>query len=189
MLESLRFLFRVGLLLIAASAAQAASPPPAGWLILSGGGEEIAPPDALARFRDLAGGPEATIVFIPNSAGAIIQGSYVVRGRPDKPVLMAQGRERGFGYLALTAINPHVVAAHREDELVTVVDLHPELLGLGIDTGAAAIVRGDALMPLGSARVSIYDNVRHEGRWYYWMTAGSCLSLSTRRVANAPCGF
>ena len=42
------------------------------------------------------------------SAGAIIQGSYIVRGRPDKPLLMAKGHERGFGFLKNVAINPHL---------------------------------------------------------------------------------
>src|SRR5262249_17957044 len=37
-----------------------------------------------------------------NSAGAIIQGSYIVRGRPDKPLLMAKGHERGFGFIKNT---------------------------------------------------------------------------------------
>ena len=44
------------------------------------------------------------------SAGAIIQGSYTVRGRPDKPVLMVKSHERGFGFVANVAINPHLSA-------------------------------------------------------------------------------
>jgi cyanophycinase len=275
-----------------AGMAEASEGPASGWLVLSGDGEAVAPPDALARFRELAGGPEATIIFIPtassglrlttgevlevpaagplgadavpfetalarlfgvrrvrilhtrdrssadseafvkplrsaravwissgnagrlidaysgtrtsaallavldrdgviggNSAGAIIQGSYVVRGRPDKPVLMVPGRDRGFGYLKNVAINPHVVAAHREDELITVVDWHPELLGLGIDTGAAAIVRGNELMPLGTGRIAVYDNVRREGRWYYWLPAKGCLRIREREASADPCAW
>src|SRR5262249_8822045 len=61
-----------------------------------------------------------------NSAGAIIQGSYTVRGRPDKPLLMATGHERGFGFIKNVAINPHLTEAKRDAELVNVVDAHPE---------------------------------------------------------------
>ena len=55
------------------------------------------------------------------SAGAIIQGSFIVRGRPDKPLLMAKGHERGFGFLKNVAINPHLISARREDQLVDVI--------------------------------------------------------------------
>src|ERR1043166_9103696 len=51
-----------------------------------------------------------------NSAGAIIQGSFIVRGRPDKPVLMASGHTRGFALLENVVINPHLITANRETE-------------------------------------------------------------------------
>lgn len=68
-------------------------------------------------------------VIFGSSAGAIIQGSYTVRGRWDEPILMAKGQERGFGFLRNVAINPHLTSARRENELINVVDAHPELLG------------------------------------------------------------
>lgn len=279
--------------IFAATASQAlGGSPSAGWMILSGGGEELAPPDAIEAFRRLAGGPGATIVFIPtassglrlpngqvldvpqhgslnsgtaeferslatllgvrrvvilhtrdrreansaqftqpilaargvwisggnagrlidaylgtrtqnaleqlldrggviggNSAGAIIQGSYVVRGRPDKPVLMAKGREHGFGFLPNVAVNPHFIAAHREAELITVIDWHPELLGIGIDTGAAALVHAGKLQPLGTAKIGVYDNVKRPVGWYYMLANDACLDLRTRRAEPRRCGF
>ena len=59
------------------------------------------------------------------SAGAIIQGSFLVRGRPDKPLLMAPGRTTGFGFLKNVAINPHLTSAKRDAELINVADAHP----------------------------------------------------------------
>jgi hypothetical protein len=38
---------------------------------------------------------------------------------------MAKGHTRGFGFLKNVAIDPHLFAARREDELVNVVDAHP----------------------------------------------------------------
>jgi len=119
-----------------------------------------------------------------NSAGAIIQGSFIVRGRPDKPVLMARGHERGFGFLKNVVINPHLVTAKREDELVNVLDAHPELLGIGLDERAAILVRGDEFRVLGDGKLAIYDNRRHENKWYYWLAPGTVFSLRTRSVVT-----
>ena len=117
-----------------------------------------------------------------SSAGAIILGSFIVRGIPGKPVLMARGHTRGFGFLKKVVINPHLITAKREDELVSVVDAHPELLGIGIDERAAILVRGEEFRVLGDSKVAIYDNRRHENRWYYWLTPGTVFSLRTRAV-------
>lgn len=120
-----------------------------------------------------------------NSAGAIIQGSFIVRGRPDKPVLMAKGHERGFGFLKNVVVNPHLVSAKREDELVNVLDAHPELLGIGIDEKGAILVRGDEFQVLGESKVAVYDDKRHEGKWYYWLSPGAVFSLRRRAVVPA----
>jgi len=121
-----------------------------------------------------------------NSAGAIIQGSFIVRGRPDKPVLMAKGHERGFAFLKNVVVNPHLLAAKREDELVNVVDAHPELLGIGIDERAAILVRGESFEVLGESKVAIYDNRKHDNRWYYWLAPGAVFDLRARAVAQQP---
>ena len=118
-------------------------------------------------------------VIFGSSAGAIIQGSYTVRGRPDKPLLMAAGNERGFGFLKNVAINPHLTQAKRENELINVVDAHPETLGIGIDEDAAVVVRGNRFEVIGAGRVAIYDNQRREGSWYYWLKPGDQFDLET----------
>jgi len=118
-------------------------------------------------------------VIFGSSAGAIIQGSYTVRGRPDKPLLMAAGNERGFGFLKNVAINPHLTQAKRENELINVVDAHPEILGIGIDEDAAVVVRGNRFEVIGAGRVAIYDNQRREGSWYYWLKPGDQFDLET----------
>ena len=99
---------------------------------------------------------------------------------------MAQGHERGFGFLKNVAINPHLIAAKREDELVNVVDAHPELLGIGIDERAAILVRGDRFEVLGDSKVAIYDNQKHDNRWYYWLSPGTIFDLITRAIVPPP---
>ena len=120
-----------------------------------------------------------------NSAGAIIQGSYTVRGRPDKPLLMAKGHERGFGFLKNVAINPHLTEAKRDTELVNVVDAYPELLGIGIDEKAAIIVERDGFVVMGEGRVAIYDNKKHGSSWYYWLLPGDSFNLQSRTALPA----
>lgn len=117
-----------------------------------------------------------------NSAGTIITGSFIVRGRPDKPVLMARGHDRGLGWLRNVAINPHLTEAKRENELINVVDAHPGLLGIGIDEQAALLVRGARFEVLGSGRVAIYDDQLREGRWFYYLTPGATFDLASRRA-------
>ena len=118
-------------------------------------------------------------VIFGSSAGAIIQGSFTVRGRPDKPLLIAPGRTTGFGFLTNVAINPHLTSAKRDAELVNVADAHPHILGIGIDDDAALVVRQNIFEVIGTGRVAIYDNVRRDGSWYYWLMPGDRFDLST----------
>ena len=92
-------------------------------------------------------------VIFGSSAGAIIQGSFVVRGRPDKPLLMAPGRTTGFGFLTNVA-----------DQSPFDVDTTPmpnwsmwltrilNILGIGIDDDAALLVRQDVFEVIGAGQ-------------------------------------
>jgi cyanophycinase len=121
-------------------------------------------------------------ILAGESAGAIILGSYVVRGNPDKPALMAEGHERGFGFLQSIAINPHLTAFKREQELVMVVERYPHLLGLGVDDDTALVVRGDIAEVVGGGRVAVYDHQEHAGGQYSWIKAGDKLHLVSRSI-------
>lgn len=79
-----------------------------------------------------------------SSAGATIQGSYLVRGAPEgNRIMMAPGHEVGFGFLRETAIDQHVNTRGRADDLRPVLQRHRGLLGIGLDEATALIVRGD----------------------------------------------
>ena len=67
-----------------------------------------------------------------SSAGATIQGSYLVRGaREGNEIMMAKGYELGFDYLRGVAIDQHLLTRHRQDDLVEVIAAKPGLLGTG----------------------------------------------------------
>jgi hypothetical protein len=56
------------------------------------------------------------------SAGATIQGSYLVRGaRAGNSIMMFPGHETGFGLLPHSAIDQHVDTHHRESDLDQVI--------------------------------------------------------------------
>ena len=129
--------------------------------------------------RELAAVLSRGGVIFGSSAGAIIQGSFIVRGRSDKPLLMAKGNEKGFGFLKNVAVNPHLTSAKRDNELVNVCDTYPDILGIGLDDEAALVVRGNQFEVVGAGRAAIYDNVPHQGAWYYWLKPGDRFDLAT----------
>jgi cyanophycinase len=123
------------------------------------------------------------------SAGATIQGSFLVRGTPGTPgnpdgdnmIMMAPGYETGFGLLTNSAIDQHVNTRGREGDLGPVISRHPELLGIGIDQDAAIVVHGDSFFVV-SGQVAIHDGKEHDGALYYFLSSGQAFNLKTRSV-------
>lgn len=121
-------------------------------------------------------------VVMGGSAGATIQGSYLVRGSSnpdDNTIMMAPGHEVGFGLITNVAIDQHVDARHRENDLAPVIQKHPELLGIGLDQSTSITVHGDMLTSNGPHRVAIWDGKDHDGKRYYYLHAGDSLDLVT----------
>lgn len=115
------------------------------------------------------------------SAGATIQGSYLVRGaREGNQIMMAKGYEEGFGYLKNVAVDQHLIRRRREKDLVGVIAAHPDLLGIGIDESTAIIVTGDRFEVIGDSQVGIYDGQDHDGKRYYFLSPGARFELKTR---------
>ena len=92
-----------------------------------------------------------------NSAGSSALASYLVRGgTEDDRAVMSQGREDGFGFLRGVAIDQHLIARGRENDLIHVLEAHPNLLGIGIDERAAVLITRDLAEVIGG-RVAVYD--------------------------------
>lgn len=125
------------------------------------------------------------------SAGASIQASYLVRGaREGNTIMMAPGYEQGFAFLRGVAVDQHVAARKRENDLQEVVARFPQLLGLGVDEGTAIVVRGTRAEVLGKGLLYVHNGNEPPaaGLAYFTLTAGEALDLATRRRAAAATG-
>ncbi len=117
-----------------------------------------------------------------SSAGATIQGSYLVRGDTKTNTIMMGDHEEGFGFLKKVAIDQHLLARNRQFDLIAVIQKHPELLGIGLDEDTAIVVQGDQAEVIGRSYVAIYDNqatVAERGR-FYLLRSGDVFDLATR---------
>ncbi|MGB0387745.1 MAG: cyanophycinase [Ardenticatenaceae bacterium] len=122
------------------------------------------------------------------SAGATIQGSYLVRADTKNNYIMMGDHEEGFGFLRNVAIDQHHLRRNRHFDLIELIEAHPELLGIGIDEETAIIVRGDEFEVIGRSYVAIYDNKRlleSKGRFYF-LAAGDRYDLNKREVITPP---
>jgi cyanophycinase len=96
-----------------------------------------------------------------SSAGATIQGEYLVRGNPlGNTDMMAEGYERGFAFLPGVAIDQHFAQRDRFGDLAAVVERFPQVLGIGIDEGTALVVRGSIGEVTGQGSVHVFDRNR-----------------------------
>jgi cyanophycinase len=128
-------------------------------------------------------------VVMGGSAGATIQGSYMVRGSSnpdDNTIMMAPGHEIGFGLITNATIDQHVDVRGRENDLAPVMEKHPELLGIGLDQSTSITVHGDTLTCNGPRRAAIWDGKDHDGKGYYHLRAGDSLNLVTRIATFVP---
>ena len=116
------------------------------------------------------------------SAGATVQGSYMVRGSSnpdDNTIMMAPGHEIGFGLFTNVTVDQHVDMRHRENDLAAVMTAHPGLLGLGLDQSTSITVHGDLLTVNGPKRVAVWDHKDHDGKGYYYLQTGDTLNTAT----------
>jgi cyanophycinase len=123
-----------------------------------------------------------------SSAGATIQGDYLVRGAIAGAEIMMTPEpehEHGFAFLRRSAIDQHINTRNRWDDLIPVIKKYPNLLGIGISEGTAIVVNGDSFEVIGKWKVTIHDNARVYQPWekpYYVLSPGDVYNMKTRRI-------
>jgi len=123
-----------------------------------------------------------------SSAGATIQGEYLVRGDtkgPDIVMTEEANHQQGFRFLRHSAIDQHINARNRWDDIIPVMQKRPELLGIGLSEGTAIIVTGDSFEVMGKWKVAVHDNTRVYEPWekpYFVLSPGDVYDMKERRI-------
>ncbi|MGY8644136.1 MAG: cyanophycinase [Verrucomicrobiales bacterium] len=128
-------------------------------------------------------------VIAGSSAGATVQGSYLVRGSPEgNHVMMAKGHEAGFGFLDNVAIDQHAIKRGRLDDMIEVVQRFPKILGIAIDEGTALEVHGGIAKVMGESKVAFYDRAKWNdgGKKYQLLGSGERYDIANRLKLAKP---
>lgn len=119
-----------------------------------------------------------------SSAGASIQGSYLVRGDTRTNTVMMGDHEVGLGFLKGVAIDQHLLRRNRHFDLIEVVRAKPELLGIGLDENTAIVVQGDDFEVMGQSYAVIYDQraTLDTGGLFYFLAPGDRYDMAARQA-------
>ncbi|HEX6463941.1 MAG TPA: cyanophycinase [Vicinamibacterales bacterium] len=129
-----------------------------------------------------------------SSAGATIQGDYLVRGDTSGSNVMMTAEpkhQKAFAFLRRVAIDQHINTRNRWDDLIPVIQKYPTLLGIGLSEATAIIVRGDRFEVMGAWKVAVHDNTRLYQPWekpYYVLSAGDVYNMKARRIEKLGTG-
>jgi cyanophycinase len=129
-----------------------------------------------------------------SSAGATIQGEYLVRGDTSGPNVMMTAEpthQEAFRFLRRVAIDQHINTRNRWDDLVPVIQKYPKLLGIGLSEATAIIVTGDRFEVMGAWKVAVHDNTRLYQPWeksFFVLSAGDVYNMKTRKIEKLGIG-
>jgi cyanophycinase len=136
-----------------------------------------------------------------SSAGASIQGSFLVRGDTKSSRILIGDHQRGFGFITNSAIDQHVIPRKRQGGLIEVLTdpnnkmndgiNRPALLGIGIDEGTAIVVRQNKFEVIGkkSGVVLLYNPTlwsasTSDADKYSTLSPGAKYDLEKRIILN-----
>ena len=123
-----------------------------------------------------------------SSAGATIQGDYLVRGAISGPdVMMAPEPEhqKAFRFLRKSAIDQHINTRNRWDDLLPIMKKYPAFLGIGLSEGTALIVNKDRFEVMGRWKVSVWDTTHPRQPWekpFFVLSAGDVYNMKSRVI-------
>ena len=133
-------------------------------------------------------------VIAGTSAGATIQGQFLVRGAiKSADIMIAPEPEHhsGFAFLKRSAIDQHINTRNRWDDLIPLIKQFPNLLGIGLSEKTSIIVRGDKFEVFGAWKVAIHDNTRLYQHWKkpsFVLSTGDVYNMKTRKIEKLGIG-
>src|SRR4051812_25562383 len=84
------------------------------------------------------------------SAGATIQGSFLLRGDTKGNTTLIGDHTEGLGFIHGVTIDQHILRRNRQFDLIDVIKNHPDLLGIGIDESTAVVVQKNVFEVIGA---------------------------------------
>ena len=94
-----------------------------------------------------------------SSAGASIQGDFLVRGDTASNEPVVGDHTIGFGFVRGVGFDQHTMRRNRQNDMVEVVEQDPSILGFSLDEQTSVLIRGDELEVLGSVVRGVYSYV------------------------------
>ena len=128
------------------------------------------------------------------SAGATIQGDFLVRGAIEGPQLMVAPEaehHQAFAFLRKSAIDQHLNTRNRWDDLIPLIKERPHLLGIGLSEATAIVVTGDRFEVIGAWKVAVHDTTRLYQPWekpYFVLSAGDVYNMKSRTLEKLGIG-
>ena len=136
-------------------------------------------------------------VIAGTSAGATIQGSFLLRGDTKGNNTLEGDHIQGLDFIHNVAIDQHVLRRNRQFDLINVIKAHPQLLGIGIDESTAIVVQKNTFEVIGNSYVAIYDIKQINGQEkavtgengtggpFFFLQKGQRFDLETRKVIRS----
>lgn len=133
-------------------------------------------------------------VIAGTSAGATIQGSFLVRGDTKKNTIMVGDHKKSFAFIENVAVDQHLIPRNRHFDMFEVLEQYPELLGIGLDENTGIIVKNNTFRVTGKNYVAIYDGTRwsaerdtvyelgKDEKQFYFLDKGDRYNLKERHV-------
>lgn len=114
------------------------------------------------------------------SAGATIQGSFLLRGDTKGNTTLVGDHVQGLDFIHKVAIDQHVLRRNRQFDLIQIIKERPELLGIGIDENTAIVVQKNTFDVIGSSYVAIYEAAKTTP--FYFLGKGQQYDLKERKI-------
>ena len=103
-------------------------------------------------------------VIMGSSAGASIQAEFLARGNPLGNLdIMAEGYQRGLGFLPGVAVDQHFSQRQRQDDMLALVKRYPKWLGIGLDEATAIVVQKEVAEVVGRSKVFFHNATDEAG--------------------------